>query len=330
MIPAFLLLLALPAAPELVLPLRVAEALDEGRFVGTPAGFRIIALSHIADGCADRASADPDRAAACLRSALRIAERIKPSGLDLDQASHGLWLTHWALIMGAADRVMPCSDARLHARLAQALAAAAVRDPSGLGSSYPGTRERWPADQSATLAALVRFDRAHHTATASVPYARYRRALEGHLDPDSGLPYSELSGRGSGKLPRGCALSYTTRYLAELDPVAARALWDRYKERYLVDAGLLVGFREWPPGHDRPADVDSGPIVRGVGAAATAFAIAAARAMGDQALVARLWATATIVGSAAKLDRSAARASESTLAEAIRFQAGGQAELTAP
>ena len=221
------------------------------------------------------------------------------------------------------------ADARLHARLAQALAAAAARDPSGLGSSYPGTRERWPADQSATLAALARFDRAHHAATASVPYARYRQAVEAHVDAETGLPYSELSGHGSGKLPRGCALSYSTRYLAELDPAGARALWDRYKKRYLVDAGLLVGFREWPPGRDRAADVDSGPIVRGVGAAATAFAIGAARAMGDRALVARLEATATIVGSAAKLDRGAARASESTLAEAIRFQAGAQPELRA-
>lgn len=327
--PALFVALALTSAPELVLPLRVAEALEQGRFEGTPAGFRIIALSHIADGCADRAAADPERAASCLRAALKVAERIKPSGLDLDQASHGLWLTHWALIMGAADRVMPCPDARLHARLAQALAAAAARDPSGLGSSYPGTRERWPADQSATLAALARFDRAHHAETASVPYARYQRAVEAHLDPDTGLPYSELSGRGSGKLPRGCALSYSTRYLAELDPASARALWVRYKKRYLVDAGLLVGFREWPPGRDRAADIDSGPIVRGVGAAATAFAISAARAMGDRALVARLEATAAIVGSAAKLDRGVARASESTLAEAIRFQAGEQAELVA-
>jgi hypothetical protein len=129
---------------------------------------------------------------------------------------------------------------------------------------------------------------------------------------------------GTGKLPRGCALTFSVRYLAEVDRALATTWWTALLDHYLVDYALLVGFREWPPGVDRPADADSGPIVRGVGAAATAFGIAAARAMDDDALATRLEATATLVGGAAKrMGPGTARAAGSTLAEAIRFQGAG-------
>ncbi len=61
-----------------------------------------------------------------------------------------------------------------------------------------------------------------------------------------------------------------------------------------------VGFREWPVGRERAADDDSGPIVEGVGAAATGLSIGAARAMGDEALALRVEATAAIIDALAR------------------------------
>src|SRR5262249_27660688 len=152
-----------------------------------------------------------------------------------------------------------------------------LAEPLAHVPSYPTTRARWPADQSATLASLVRYDRAHGTRLAPEPLRRYEAVIESHSGKD-GLPASEVVGvTATSRLPRGCALSYMVRYLAEADPKRARALWTRYSQRFLVRHLFGTGFREWPPGIERPSDADSGPIVQGIGAAASAFGIAAAR-----------------------------------------------------
>ncbi|HEV8320263.1 MAG TPA: hypothetical protein VG389_01520 [Myxococcota bacterium] len=65
------------------------------------------------------------------------------------------------------------------------------------------------------------------------------------------------------------------------------------------------------------ADADSGPIVDGVGAAATAFAIAAARAVGDGFLAARLAATGSLVGAVASADPELRAPSATVLAEVV-------------
>ena len=91
---------------------------------------------------------------------------------------------------------------------------------------------------------------------------------------------------------------------------------------------LVTGFREWPVGVDRAADVDSGPIVSGIGAAASALGIAAARAMGDDALAKRLESVAdrvTFIGS--KVSSSIERAASSTLAASIRASGRLQPKL---
>lgn len=316
----------LAASSSQALSPRLEAALDDGRFEATPGGFRIIALSHIADGCA---AGGDEAARSCVERAFQRALQDKPAKLSIDGASHGLWLSHLALLLGAGDATGPCLDEKLHGRVARALARASTADPTGHAASYPKRPERWPADQAATLAALKRYDVAHAGALVVEPLARYRKHIEEKATHNKTmLPFSEARGRGSaGRLPRGCALSFSVRYLAEVDFELAEAWWRRYRELYLVDAGVLVGFREWPPGVERKADVDSGPIVKGVGASATAFGIAAARAVGDKRLATRLEVTAAMVGAAAKGKKEMARHATSTLAEAILFQAAGQPSL---
>ncbi|OGQ25437.1 MAG: hypothetical protein A2138_10280 [Deltaproteobacteria bacterium RBG_16_71_12] len=321
--PLLPLLLTLTGAVEL--PASAVSALDRGEFRATPAGFRVIALSHLADGCAAQVADDPAGARSCVERAYARALETRPKGARLDDGKHGLWLTHLALILGDSDATGPCLDEDAHHQVAKGLAQASLADPTAHAPSYPGRRERWPADQAATLAAIARFEAAHGGRLLQEPLARYSTTLARTSSVDDGLPMSEVHGYGTGKLPRGCALSYSVRYFAEIDPAIARDWWERYRERYLVDRALLIGFREWPPGVERKADADSGPIIGGVGAAATAFGIAAARAMGDTVLAARLEATADLVALASSADRATARAATSTLAEAIRFQAAHQA-----
>ena len=194
--------------------------------------------------------------------------------------------------------------------------------------SYPGVRARWPADQSATLASLRRYDVAHGGTLSAEPARRYFTVVERSASKD-GLPRSEVAQvTDSGRYHRGCALSFSVRYLAEVDPPRARALWQRYVAGYLVDGVLVTGFREWPKGVERAEDADSGPVVSGIGAAASAFGIAAARAMGDERLAQRLESVADrVTWLGGKVSSSIDRAASSTLAAAIRASARQQRAL---
>ncbi|HEU4536929.1 MAG TPA: hypothetical protein VFS00_22560, partial [Polyangiaceae bacterium] len=115
------------------------------------------------------------------------------------------------------------------------------------------------------------------------------RSLEVGALPPSALKPGSLEGSD---VPRGCALSWTVAMRGLYDGAAARGLYERYRQAFWSGAGPLGGFREWPPGVERAADVDSGPIVLGVGAAATAIGIGAARLVGSHDDARALLATA--------------------------------------
>jgi hypothetical protein len=267
----------------------------------TPGGFRMIALSHAAEACVGRYRSgtwDREQATTCVD---RIAEaaldpRLSPYGAPVSEVrelgEHGLWLSHLAIVLGARDQLHPeACDRVLHERIAAHLEAAALAHPAGVGRSYPSSPCRWPADQAATLYALWLEHKAHGTDHLTGPRERYLAWL-----PTTGLPRSELTGSApDSELPRGSAVAFTVRYLAPVAPEVARDLWGRAEAAGFVQRmGPLAGLREWAPGVERAADIDSGPIVGGLGASATAFGRAAARAVGDDEAAKALDRTAAL------------------------------------
>ncbi|MDP1830039.1 MAG: hypothetical protein Q8L48_42645 [Archangium sp.] len=317
------LLLAASDTPSFELPGRHQKLLDDGKWDATPPSFRIIALSHLADGCVGEARAHPElkaEARACVESTLRRAKALPKS-------SHGLHLSHLNLIYGAADRLGACVDAAEHERLTRELAKRSLSDPLRHAASYDGVGLRWPADQTVTLASLGRFDTAHGTTLLQAPLDGWREVMSRHLDTATGLPKSELTGKGPGaKHPRGCAQSYLTRYLGEVDPQLAAKWWDAYREHFIVRLGGVVGFREWPRGVERKGDVDSGPIILGIGTAASAFGIAAAKSQGDLVLAGQLEASA----SAVMMTGAGGEVAKGVLAQAISFQGRWQSVTPSP
>lgn len=318
----------LAAAPSTTVdvPPRLATFLETGVWDGTPKAFRIIALSHLADGCAQQGVAEPLAREAAHRCALQVLERAKATGpkRPLD-AKDALWLTHLNLVLGAADRVGPCADAALHRAVSKRLAALSTADAHAHAPSYAKLPVRWPADQSATLASLGRVNAAHDTHLLDAPLSRWRKVMDAKgMNARYGLPVSEVTGLAPGAaLPRGCAQSFISRYLAEVDAPLSATWWAAYRQHFPTRVAGLPGFREWPQGVDRRADVDSGPILLGVGAAASAFGISAARAQGDAALAVQLESAADLVLATG----AGGAASRTVLAEAIRFQARTQPRL---
>ncbi|MCU0699115.1 MAG: hypothetical protein MUC96_21630 [Myxococcaceae bacterium] len=323
-----------PAWNALGLPPSLRRVLDVGDFGATPGGFRAITLSHLADGCASRGVSEPalvEPARACVTAALHQALALHPhhcprlgSGFvcDVDALAaeaDPLGLSHLLLVLGAADRLGPCPDEALHRALAEALAQQSKDDPWHVPPSYRKLPLRWPADQSALLAGLARADAAHGTTFHVEPLAGFLATLDAQGTHRSGLPVSELTGRGPGaRFPRGCAQSFISRYLAEVEPTRTLGWWERYKAGFFVELPFgVIGFREWPRGVDRQGDVDSGPIVLGIGTAASALAISAAKANGDGVLAKRLEASAEAVMSLGV----GSDVVHAPFAEAIRYEA---------
>lgn len=307
------LLLGATDAPKFELPASARALFDTGKWDATPKSFRIIALSQLADGCAAQGRARPEFAAearACVEAALRRAR-------ELPASSNALHLSHLNLIYGAGDATGACLDEAEHARLSRLLGERSLAEPLKHAASYSGQAFRWPADQSATLASLSRFDAAHGMKTSEAPIAAWREVVMRTLDEKTSLPRSELSGTAPGaKFSRGCANSFLVRYTSEFDPVLAASWWRAYQTHFLTRIGPTVGFREWPNGVERKADIDSGPIILGIGAAASALSISAAKSQGDDALAAELEASQQ----AALLLAANEKAVHGVLPESIAFE----------
>jgi hypothetical protein len=113
--------------------------------------------------------------------------------------------------------------------------------------------------------------------------------LDGQVKTEHGLPAFRVDSRTAQILQpaRGCANSGILNLTGELDPVVADRWYASYVEHYWVD-GWVKGFREMPPGMETFCDVDSGPVVFGIGSVASAFGIGAARAVGHHDHAARL------------------------------------------
>jgi hypothetical protein len=197
----------------------------------------------------------------------------------------------------AKDRLSASELQTIH-RDSEALHRAFLDEPAAMIESYRGMR--WPVDGLFALESLRIHDEVFGTEHAAKPVKRWVEAMRAHLDPKTGLMPSFVHRDGRARdVPRGCALSWSLAVLPSLDPDFAADQWAAYKHHFLRETFGLPAFREYPPGIERPGDLDSGPIVLGLGMSATAFGLAAARANGDRELAARLERLGETLGSPA-------------------------------
>lgn len=156
-------------------------------------------------------------------------------------------------------------------RLADELMAA----PHKLADDYPG--ECYPTD---VLWAVAAIQRALGEAAAPL-VADIMRVLDTRFRTKHGVPAFSVDSK-SGEIYQGSRGSGNSGILClagELDPELAQGWYDSYAKHHWKD-GVLSGFREVPLGDPAVMDVDSGPVVLGIGSVASLFGIGAARANG--------------------------------------------------
>jgi hypothetical protein len=202
-----------------------------------------------------------------------------------DYRRHGVYigqlnlaLASWSVI-GGDDRYLA-----LHRHLSRLLADALEANEGRPIRSFPGYS--WTFDTVPALASVVAFENTSGDARRSRALIEAHRRWEGTsgTEPDTGLPWSRVSPDGTRGLapPRGCDLSWRIALLASFDRERAEALYRRYVEAFWLDRGVASGFAEWPEGSSSRADLDSGPVLWGIGSAATGLGLATIIAMGDE------------------------------------------------
>ncbi len=276
--------------------------------------FGVVALSHFAAGLMNVYVAEPARRSEVLELLDEVARRAKsprvaPAGLadgrPIDASvrldDHNLYFSHLAVILGVR-RLVGCDFARpdlrstadpredaLQSRLVNHLRERTLASSLFHAPSYPES-DMWPADQAVTLLALRLYDETFGTHLLDEPLTGYLATMEEHTDPTTQLFHSAIidpttpllnAAADYATTPRGCAASWTQLYLGQVAPDVARAQYAHYRAHMSADVLGFGGFREWPSERARGMDTDSGPIVLGVGMAATGLGLGAARLFGD-------------------------------------------------
>ena len=161
--------------------------------------------------------------------------------------------------------------------------------------SYP--EHIWPADNVVALYSLAVHDRLYATSYRTA-VERWIDFMSSRLDPETGLMPYKLDHRTGDPavLPRGVTLAYSIAFLSDLAPELACGQYQAFRTHYHEWRFGLLGVREYPRHSAGPVDIDSGPIVLGIGAGASGFALAAARAMGDEPSYASLVLSAELLG----------------------------------
>lgn len=166
------------------------------------------------------------------------------------------------------------------------LAAALPDTASPFPESYYGAA--WPADAAVGVAALATHDR--------LLGPRYRplirswvRRVQSRLDTLGLIPHAVAARTGRVREgARGASQSLILVMLHDIDPAFGRQQYGLYR-RYFVDSRLgLPGIREYPRGQFGLGDVDSGPVLWGIGGAASVVGRRTAQLYGDTVLAAGL------------------------------------------
>jgi len=223
-----------------------------------------------------------------------VVRRVQPPGGKLARLTHyarqGTYLGQFNLALGCYRLVG--RDARYaaeHKAISDALHAALVERKGRPLHSYPALS--WTFDTIPCLLSLKLYDLGTGRPRSGPAIARHLKWLAEHAtDPATKLPYSRVNmvtGRGL-TTSRGCEVSWRIALLADLDEPLAQRTYRQYVEAFWLDRRMLAGFAEWPYGRAGRQDIDSGPIVMGIGTAASAFGIAAARTAGDTVRLQRL------------------------------------------
>ncbi|MFV0450663.1 MAG: hypothetical protein ACK5LS_00220 [Propioniciclava sp.] len=202
----------------------------------------------------------------------------------------------WRLLV-LVERLRLVPDADLEARVRAEctdIMADVEASPTGVLSSYPGGY--WPVDTVVALAAVARADATVGVDGAAAGIAAWQEKVAPLRDANGLLVHRTAEDGTPIDSARGSSQSIIQVFWPDLDPAGAPAEWQRFHAAFVDRQAGLVGVREYPRGDQRSGDIDSGPLILGVSASASAVTLGAARRAGALDLARGLDAEAEVLG----------------------------------
>ncbi len=137
--------------------------------------------------------------------------------------------------------------------------------------------QSWPADNILCLASISLHDKILQSRYFDLK-KRWLDSIQQHLDPNTGLiPHSfDLHSKQIIGNARGCSQSMMLSFLPEIDSVFSQKQYKLFQKHFLMKRLGIWSVREYPHDIDGDGDVDSGPVIFGVGGAASIVGIRAA------------------------------------------------------
>lgn len=133
--------------------------------------------------------------------------------------------------------------------------------------SYP--RNAWPADMTVAMASVAIYDRLY-PGEFQEQIEEWLNEVEAHTDRLGLIPHSVNPADGAVlEDARGSSQSLILNFLLDIDPVYTREKFEIYKQFFLDYRLGLPGIREFPQGVNGRGDIDSGPVIWGIGGAAS-------------------------------------------------------------
>lgn len=130
--------------------------------------------------------------------------------------------------------------------------------------------QSWPADMFVAMASVSNHDKIFKPKYKKVIDTWIQHVME-RLDPATHLIPHQVDSK-TGKTvqgARGCSSSLMLRMLAEIKPALAKEQFKLFKTYFVSTTFGLPSVREYPKGQHGYGDVDSGPVIFGVGFSGT-------------------------------------------------------------
>ena len=198
--------------------------------------------------------------------------------------THGIFYSGWKnYLLGSIISIQEHPDASFieeFTRQSEEIAAAFHGSQTPFLQSYAG--QAWPADAVVAAASLALYNR-HVTPRFETEIGEWTIKARNRLDPATGLiPHAVSPQSGDVREgARGSSQSLILCFLPLIDSTFAADQFRRYRQEFPMSILGLPAIREYRNGLGGEGDIDSGPVVLGIGPSASIVGIGAMKSCGD-------------------------------------------------
>ena len=217
-----------------------------------------------------------------------IHPKVNPYKKNIEKVDklgkYGYYLEHLNIILGCY-KIITSKDTfkSLNKKISYHLLELSMRYNNCHADLLPYVNMKWSADQAAIIYSIWLYDQNYNTSLSSEIINKWTSYMENYgTDKNTGLYKTEVLGtRKYSNHPRGCAMAYLLHYMGKFNPNLAKSKWILYKKHMKKSLFGLTGFREYLESYNGRWTPDSGPIIKGVGVAASGLAMNTASTLGD-------------------------------------------------